>query len=77
MISHEAFCILNRSDRDADADVKSYNDIWNLQDPAGSSFCLRNAALPLRRLERPEEIAHRTNYSSFIVWDVLVVVQNT
>lgn len=76
MVSHEALCILNTTDRDAHVGVTIY---YADREPGGPY----NMVVPARRVEhfrfnnfdQPEKIPHGTTYASLIESDVPVVVQ--
>lgn len=78
MTSHEAFCVLNASHRDAQLLITIF---YTDRDPAGPY----RLAVPGRRtrhfrfneLQDPEPIPTATPYSSLIESDVPVVVQHT
>ncbi|XXX82538.1 sensory rhodopsin transducer [Sorangium sp. So ce134] len=78
MTSHEAACLLNTSDRDAQVAITVY---FSDRDPAGPY----RVAVPARRtrhvrfndLTDPEPIPRDTDYASVIESDVPIVVQHT
>lgn len=78
MTSHETFCVLNASERDANLEVTLY---FSDRDPVGPY----RVAVPARRtrhvrfdeLDDPEPVPVDTDYASVIESDVPVVVQHT
>lgn len=78
MVSHEAFCVLNAGDREANIRVTVF---FSDRDPVGP-YCL---TVPPRRtrhfrfndLQKPAAIPRDTDYSSVIESDQPVVVQHT
>lgn len=77
-ISHEAACILNAGDKDANIEITIY---FADKDPVGP-YKLKVPARRTRHfrfndLKDPEPIPVATDYSSVIISDVPVVVQHT
>jgi hypothetical protein len=78
LISHEAFCVLNTSDRDAHLEATIF---FTDRDPAGPY----RLAVPARRtrhfrfndLDDPEPVPTDTDYATVIESDTPVVVQHT
>jgi hypothetical protein len=78
LVSHEAACLLNPSDRDADVTITLF---FEDRDPAGPYRVL----LPARRtnhlrfndLTDPEPVPRDTSYASVIESTVPIVVQHT
>jgi hypothetical protein len=78
LVSHEAVCILNAGDADADVEITVY---FAEREPAGP-YAIRVPARRTRHvrfndLKEPEPIPEDTDYSSVIVSSVPVVVQHT
>ena len=76
--SHEAVCILNCSDLDAEVEITVY---FTDRQPAGP-YRLRVPARRTRHvrfndLSEPESIPHGTDFASVIRADVPIVVQHT
>lgn len=78
MTSHETFCVLNASDRDARLEVTIY---FSDRDPVGPYRidvpARRTRHVRFNELEDPEPIPVGTDYASVIESDVPVVVQHT
>jgi hypothetical protein len=78
MVSHEAACILNTSEKEAHVEITIY---FEDKDPAGPYKVTvppkRTRHVRFNNLKDPEPIPKDTNYSSVIVSDVPVVVQHT
>lgn len=78
MTSHEACCVLNASDKDAQVAVTIF---FENRDPAGpyrfTIFARRTKHLRFNNFEDPEKIPRDTPYSSLIESDVPIVVQHT
>ncbi|HZS44451.1 MAG TPA: sensory rhodopsin transducer [Blastocatellia bacterium] len=78
MISHEAICILNTSDRDAHVKITIY---YSDREPAGPYeemvSARRTKHIRFNNLNDPEPIPHGTDYASLIESDVPIVVQHT
>jgi hypothetical protein len=78
MTSHEACCILNAADRDANIQITIF---FEDRAPAGPyHFTVpsrRTKHLRFNNFEDPEKIPHDTPYSSLIESDVPIVVQHT
>jgi hypothetical protein len=76
--SHEAFCVLNASDRDAHLEVMIY---YADREPAGpyriTVAARRTRHVRFNNLTDPEPVPRGTDYASVIVSDVPVVVQHT
>lgn len=78
MTSHEAFCILNASEKEAHVSVTIF---FAERGPVGP-FKLtvpaqRTKHVRFNNLDDPEEIPRDTDYSSLIESDVPIVVQHT
>lgn len=78
MVSHEAACILNAGDKDANITIAIF---FKDREPAGpyraSVPAQRTLHLRFNDLSDPETIPHGTDYSSVIESDVPIVVQHT
>ncbi len=78
MISHEAFCMLNTSDREAHVEVTIY---FSDREPAGPYRLVvparRTLHMRFNNLNDPEPVPHATDYASVIESDVPIVVQHT
>lgn len=78
MVSHEAACILNASDRPATIMLTLY---FSDRDPAGpyrvNVPARRTLHLRFNDLDDPEPVPRDTDYSSVIESDVPIVVQHT
>jgi hypothetical protein len=78
LVSHEADCILNAGDTDADVEIRVY---FAEREPAGpyvmSVPARRTRHVRFNDLKEPEPIPEDTDYSSVIVSSVPVVVQHT
>ncbi|MEN6335420.1 MAG: sensory rhodopsin transducer [Phycisphaerales bacterium] len=78
MVSHEAFCILNATDKDAHVDVTIY---YADREPVGPYRMVVKARrvehFRFNNLDQPEKIPHGTTYASVIESDVPIVVQHT
>ncbi|HLG96601.1 MAG TPA: sensory rhodopsin transducer [Bryobacteraceae bacterium] len=78
LVSHEALCILNAGDRDANVQVMVY---FEDREPAGPfEFIIgarRTRHLRFNNFEDPEKIPVDTPYASVITADVPIVVQHT
>ncbi len=78
MISHEAFCMLNTGDQDANVTVTIY---YSDREPAGPyRFTVparRTKHVRFNNLSDPEPIPLGTDYASLIESDVPIVVQHT
>jgi hypothetical protein len=78
MIGHEAFCVLNTTDRDANIEVTVY---FSDRDPAGpyriTVPARRTRHVRFNNLTDPEHVPHGTDYASVIEPDVPVVIQHT
>ena len=78
MKSHEAVCMLNAGDRDANVEITIY---FSDREPAGPYRVVvaarRTLHLRFNDLERPERIPRDTDYASVIEADVPIVVQHT
>lgn len=78
LLSHEAACILNPGDADADVEITIYFDArepvgpYRLQVPARRTRHLR-----FNDLSDPQSIPRDTDYSSVIVSSEPVIVQHT
>lgn len=78
LISHEAACILNASDRDANVQLTIYfadrDSVgpYSIRVPAGRTLHLR-----FNDLTDPAPVPRDTDYSSVFVSDTPVVVQHT
>ena len=78
LVSHEAVCILNAGDSDADVEITVY---FAEREPAGP-YRIRVPARRTRHvrfndLKDPEPIPEDTDYSDVIVSSVPIVVQHT
>jgi hypothetical protein len=78
MTSHETFCVLNATDREAHLEVTVY---FADRDPAGPYRLTvaprRTRHVRFNELDDPEPIPRDTDYASVILSDVPVVVQHT
>jgi hypothetical protein len=78
LASHEAFCVLNAGDDDAQVTVTVY---FTDREPAGPSRVTvparRTAHVRFNNLSDPEPIPADTPYASVIESDVPIVVQHT
>ncbi|MDQ4078376.1 MAG: sensory rhodopsin transducer [Chloroflexota bacterium] len=78
MVSHEAICILNTSDQDANVEIKIY---FSDREPAGpykvTVPARRTKHVDLNKLNDPEPIPTATDYASTVQSDVPIVVQYT
>jgi len=78
MVSHEAACILNASEKEAHVEITIY---FEDRDPAGpykiTVQSKRTKHIRFNNLDDPEPVPKDTNYSSVITSDVPVVVQHT
>lgn len=78
MVSHEAACMLNAGDKDANITITIF---FKDRGPAGPyRACVpaqRTLHLRFNDLSDPETIPHGTDYSSVIESDVPIVVQHT
>ncbi len=78
MISHEAFCMLNTSDREAHVEVTIY---FSDREPIGPYRLVvparRTLHMRFNNLNDPEPVPHATDYASVIESDVPIVVQHT
>ena len=78
MISHEAACLLNTSEKEAHVEITVY---FSDRDPAGPYKVTipprRTKHLRFNNLNDPEPIPCGTDYSSVIESDVPIVVQHT
>jgi hypothetical protein len=78
MTSHEACCILNASDRDAQVTITIF---FEDRDPVGpyrfTILSRRTRHLRFNNFEDPEKIPRDTPYSSLFESDVPIVVQHT
>lgn len=76
--SHEACCILNASEKDAQVEIHIF---FENRRPAGpyrvTVGAKRTKHLRFNDLKDPESIPRDTSYSSLIVSDVPVIVQHT
>jgi len=78
MISHEAVCILNAGEAEANIEITIY---YEDRDPAGPyRFKIaprRSSHLRFNNFENPEKIPMDTPFSSVITSNVPIVVQHT
>lgn len=78
MVSHEAACILNASDKDAHVEITIY---YHDREPVGpyrvTVPARRTTHLRFNDLTDPEPIPRSTDYSSVFESDVPIVVQHT
>lgn len=78
MLSHEAVCILNATDTDAQVRITIY---FSDREPAGPYLVTvparRTNHVRLNKLTEPEPIPTGTNYASVIESNVPIVVQHT
>ncbi|MGH9559069.1 MAG: sensory rhodopsin transducer [Bryobacteraceae bacterium] len=78
MISHEAVCILNAGDQEANIEITIY---YEDRDPAGpyrfKAGPRRSLHLRFNNFEDPEKIPVDTAFSSVITSSVPIVVQHT
>ena len=78
MTSHEAFCILNSSDQDAEVQVTVF---FSDREPAGPYHLTvparRTRHVRFNNLSDPEPIPVATDYASLIESNVPIVVQHT
>jgi len=78
LVSHEAFCILNATDDDADIAITIY---FTDREPAGpyrlTVPARRTRHLHFDALHDPEPIPRGVNYASVITSTVPIVVQHT
>ena len=76
--SHEAYCVLNAGDQDAQLEIMLY---FTDREPAGpyrtSVSARRTAHLRTNDLEDPEPVPRDTDYAAVIRSDAPVVVQHT
>jgi hypothetical protein len=77
-ISHEAACILNTSDEDANIEITIY---FSDREPVGpykiNVGARRTRHVRFNNMDTPQSIPLKTDYSSVIVSDVPIVVQYT
>lgn len=78
LVSHEAACILNANDRDAELKLTIY---FSDREPAGpypiTVKARRTLHLRFDDLREPEPIPRNTDYASVFVSDLPVVIQHT
>ena len=78
LVSHEAACILNAGDQDANVEITVF---FKDRDPAGPYkvrvTAKRTLHLRFNDLEDPEPVPRDTPYASVIESDVPIVVQHT
>ncbi len=78
MVSHEAFCMLNTSDREAHVEVTIY---YADREPVGPYRITvpprRTKHVRFNNLTDPAPIPHGTDYASVVESDVPIVVQHT
>jgi hypothetical protein len=78
MVSHEAACILNAGDKNAQISITIY---FKDREPVGPYLAevaaRRTLHLRFNDLSDPEKIPHGVDYSSVIESDVPIVVQHT
>jgi hypothetical protein len=78
LISHEAFCILNAGDREANVELTIF---FANRDPVGPYRIKisprRTHHFRFNNLTEPEKIPHATSYASVFESDVPVVIQHT
>jgi hypothetical protein len=78
MLSHEAACVLNASDRDANVEITIF---YSDHEPVGpykfSVPARRTKHIRFNDLSDPEPIPRGTDYASMIESDVPIVVQHT
>lgn len=78
LVSHEAACILNAGERDANVEITVF---FTDREPAGpyrvTVAARRTLHLRFNELSDPEKIPVNTPYSSVIEADVPIVVQHT
>jgi hypothetical protein len=76
--SHEACCILNTSDRDAQIEITIFFEDRNPAGPYRLTVpAQRTKHLRFNDLNDPEPIPRDTSYSSLIVSNVPIIVQHT
>lgn len=78
LISHEAFCVLNAGDKDADVRVTLF---FTDREPVGpyrmTVGARRTCHFRFNELKEPEEVPLDTDYASVIESDVPIIVQHT
>lgn len=78
LVSHEAACILNAGERDANVEITVF---FTDREPAGpyrvTVAARRTLHLRFNELSDPEKIPVNTPYSSVIEADIPIVVQHT
>ncbi|HEY3933545.1 MAG TPA: sensory rhodopsin transducer [Gemmatimonadales bacterium] len=78
LVSHDALCILNTGDQDAQVRITVY---FASQPPAGPYRCTvtarRTLHLRFNELSDPAPIPHDTDYASVVESDVPIIVQHT
>ena len=78
MLSHEAACMLNASDQDANVEITIF---YSDREPVGpykiAVKAKRTVHMRFNNLKDPEPIPLGTNYASVIESDVPIVVQHT
>ena len=78
MTSHETFCVLNATDREAHLEVTVY---FSDREPVGpyrlTVAPCRTRHVRFNELDDPEPVPRDTDYASVILSDVPVVVQHT
>ena len=78
MVSHEAACILNASEKEAHIEIIIF---FEDKEPVGPYIITvppkRTKHIRFNNLTNPEPIPKDTNYSSIIISDVPIVVQHT
>jgi hypothetical protein len=78
MLSHEAACMLNASDQDANVEIMIF---YSDRDPVGPYKILvpakRTVHMRFNDLKKPQPIPRGTDYASVIESDVPIVVQHT
>lgn len=78
LVSHEAVCLLNAGERDADIAITLY---FTDRGPVGpyrvTVGAQRTLHLRFNDLEQPERVPRDTSFSSVIESDVPIVVQHT
>jgi hypothetical protein len=78
MVSHEAVCILNTSEKEANVEITIYFEEKNPVGPYKITIpAKRTKHIRFNNLKDPEPIPRDTNYSSILTSDVPIVVQHT
>ncbi|MEO6563134.1 MAG: sensory rhodopsin transducer [Nitrosospira sp.] len=78
LVSHDAICILNSGDKDAQIEITIF---FADREPAGPYHitvkALRTKHIRFNEFTEPEPVPHDTDYASVIESDVPIVVQHT